>query len=117
MKRDLDLIREILLEVQADRDPLAIQSQPEEIVRGHCVIAIEAGLLIGRLQPVPETLSRFPIAIVQRLSWAGHDFLGPASNPSRWERVKTLLAKVGGDWTLDLVKDLLTNEMVHHLER
>jgi len=111
MKRDLDLIREILLTLEAETPLEAIAGHTIQDLNAHLVLAIEAGLLVGATQPLAGLEDDWPLAIVQRLSWAGYDFLDAARSPNRWAQVRSQILKAGGQWTLDLVKELLQQEL------
>lgn len=71
----------------------------------HAALAIEAGLLHGVCTHNVE--GHVVSATLQKLTWAGHDFLDAARNESVWKSVKAKIAKVGGAWTFEVVKALL----------
>jgi hypothetical protein len=98
MKRDMDLVRQILLALESEPDgstgsELTIDGYSDAQVGYHVLIMMEAGLLVGA-----ETTSfgSGPEAIASRLTWEGHEFLDAAREPSRWEQAKKLLGKAGG---------------------
>lgn len=114
MKRDMDLVRSILMTVEehqhgfAPRD-VAFEGFTEEQIGYHAYIMIEGGLVEGA--DVTTRGSDSPEAIITRLTWAGHEFLESAREPSRWKQAKELIKPVGGAsiavWTAvltDLVK-------------
>ena len=86
MKRNMELVRELLLRVEADEGfgSLASKYSQEEIV-GHVEILLDAKLLEGK---VYHDLSGDPgSAYIQRLTWAGHEFLDNARNDTVWNKV------------------------------
>jgi len=98
MKRDMDLIRQIALHIEDSPDGWAPQSftiegYTNEQIGFHVLLMIEGGLVQG--QDV-TSFSRTPAGRASRLTWAGHEFLDAAREPTRWERTKALLAKAGG---------------------
>jgi Hypothetical protein (DUF2513) len=49
-----------------------------------------------------------PTIVPLRLTWAGHEFLDAAREPSRWEKARDLVLKAGGA-TLPIWQQLLGN--------
>ena len=74
MKRDMELVHEILLEVES-WDPgspgktIAFKRRPYDEVKGHVLLLLDAGLI--ELQPNVDR----DLLIVSRLTWAGHELL------------------------------------------
>ena len=105
MKRDLALIRCLLLSAEAEEKLEATTDYSEKQVLYHCELAIEAGLLEGQVfhneQGQPFS------AVVQRLTWAGHDFLDAARSETNWKEATDQIEKAGGSWTFEIVKSLL----------
>ena len=105
MKRDLDLIRYLLLETETGEKPEAMKDYSEEQVLYHCELSIEADLLEGQVfhnergQPFS--------AVIQRLTWDGHDFLDSARSETNWKKATDQIEKAGGSWTFEIVKSLL----------
>jgi hypothetical protein len=109
MKRDMDLVRKILLAIEASpsgRAPEALQIEGYDAAQigYHVVIMMEAGLVEGI--DTSDMDSPGPEASPTRLTWSGHEFLDAARPPERWERVKAMVAKVGGA-TMPVWLDLL----------
>ena len=105
MKRDMDLVREILFEVESwpsdgSRSEVLIGERNPGEVEEHVRIMIAAGLLHG------DELA-FRQVLVDRLSWAGHDFLDAARNSETWERAKGTFAEKGIGMPFDALKSLL----------
>ena len=105
MKRDLELIRWILLSVERDDSILSHPQHTDAAILDHLELLVEAGLLRGEVDPPESGDGRG--ARIQRLSWAGHDFLDAAKNERLWERAKRTVAETGGSWTLEGLKALL----------
>ena len=95
MKRDMDLIRLILLEIE--------NSEPYEILRldlcgyqdkevnYHLELLISAGLVEGEMN-YAGGMRASPLV---RLAWPGHDFLDSIRSESIWARTKELLKNKG----------------------
>lgn len=116
MKRDMDLIRELLLRLEAlPMRPGAIvhiyvdESDPEDsfLVEGfsadqaghHLHLIWDAGLIDGgNTRPMVGVNFR-------SLTWAGHDFLDSIRDPVVWDKTKKGALEAGG-FTFDLLKDL-----------
>ncbi len=113
MQRDLDLIRYLLLQNESGEMPEAMARYSEKQVLYHCELAIEAGLLKG--QVFHNSAGQPSAAVIQRLTWDGHDFLDAARSPSHWAQAKAQIVKAGGSWTFDLLKSLLVEIAKHAL--
>lgn len=114
MKRDLDLIREILLAVEDFPDCVdrrSIKNLPisekhdESLLQYHLLLLREAGLIDAW-----ELKSQASIPDIRpiRLTWAGHEFLDAARDKNRWQEARKVAQSVGG-MTLSGVKDILVN--------
>lgn len=94
----MDLIREILLRVNADPSlngsrfevfsPTDFPGHTQEEIAYHLDLLFEAGFVKGL-----ETLDA-PAPAISRLTWEGHEFLGSISDPTVWEKVKQQIAGI-----------------------
>ena len=107
MRRDMDLVREILQRVAGAEDGWdseGFNSYSQEIVAYHVGIMIEAGLLSA----IDASSNDGAAYMHSQLTWAGNDFLDSALEPKRWNEAKALIDKVGGAslrvWTDVLAK-------------
>jgi hypothetical protein len=115
MKRDMELIRKILLAVEASETgwadhPLEIEGYDDHTVGYHALLLIEAGLCEG--QNVTSSGSKGPEGFITRLTWEGYEFLEAAKEPSRWQEAKdTIFVKLGSAsfqvWTAVLTRLML----------
>ena len=117
MKRDMELIRAILLEVEKSeygyfRDKLKINGYTEEEIGYHSYLIIEAGLADGPNCTVMG--SKSPEAEVTSLTWEGHDFLDAVKNENVWNKSKEKLKKVGSA-SLSVVKDVAVSVLKKEL--
>ncbi len=109
MKRDMDLCRDILLNLE-DK-PFApgtikveIDGKSEQDVSYHLKLLDQAGLVEA------EDLSRSTQEMKWRancLTWDGHEFLEASRNQGTWDRVKGTLAEKSVGTSFDIVKALL----------
>lgn len=112
MKRDMELIRKLLLVIEDHPeayapDSIEVPDYQEDIVNYHLRLLLDAGLIEGR-----ETMimgQQYPKASMYRLTWAGHDFLDTAREDTRWKRAMTVVADKGGTIAFDILKALLTS--------
>jgi len=109
MKRDMDLAREILLQMEkAPYDGtwhfVAVEGHSPEEVTYHVMLLDQAGLIEA------ENLSSMDGAewAPKTLTWAGHEFLDASRDNNRWENAKRILKDKGVDLTFDILKDVLT---------
>jgi hypothetical protein len=112
MKRDMDLIRELLLKLEAlpmrPGGIVTIPSDAAEIaVPGYDSAQIDYHLgQIRRAGFIDEGGSRPMSGIGFRcLTWQGHDFLDSVRDPKIWAKTKDGALAAGG-FTVDLLKDL-----------
>lgn len=113
MKRDMDLVRGILLAIEANesgRAPqkLSVDGYTDEQIGYHVLIMMEAGVVVGRES---KEIGRPPNARATRLTWEGHDFLDASREPARWEKAKGVASKVGGV-TIEVMGTILTRLML-----
>jgi len=98
MKRDMDLIRAMLLAIESYPRGFApkieIPGYTPEQIGYHAVLLGEAGL--AEVIDMTCNESDTPDAIVDRLTWAGHEFLDSALDVRIWNRAKDSIAKIGG---------------------
>ena len=91
MKRDWDLIREILLAVQARPDlrpqPIKLEGYDDMVVARHVEMLHAAGLLEGR-RKTRSSSDEPPFILVTDLTWEGHDFLGALQDKTVWAKLK-----------------------------
>ena len=109
MKRDVDLVRKILLAC-ADHEHgyaprgLAIEGYSEEQIGYHVYLMMQAGLVEG--DDVTHSGCRSPQAVLTSVTWAGHDFLEASRDEGRWTKAKKAAGSTGG-MVLDVLKSVL----------
>lgn len=102
MKRDMDLIRTILVKIEADPDyhgelrsisaaGLGITGHTDTEVIYHVVMLIEAGFLVGNTK-----MARAGAVVVSKLTWKGHELLDDIRDPEIWEKTKERAKAVAG---------------------
>ena len=108
MKRDMELIRLLLLEVEGDEKPdLNKYSQDQQVY--HMALLIEAELVKGAVIDDQDGITRSVIPI--RLTWKGHEFLDAARNPSIWNKAMDKMKSAGASLPLPVIQDLLISAL------
>lgn len=122
MRRDLGLIRELLLKLEPLSGPHAWQTihpaDPEVQVEGHTPDEIDYHLQMLVEQGFVEEPRSGPMEgiIFRKLTWAGHDYLDAVRDPKVWRKTKEATDRVGS-WTFELVKELAKAIIKGELQR
>jgi hypothetical protein len=114
MKRNIDLIREILLVVEESSSPegcqVKIPGRSGEEVYYNAQLAQEAGFIDARFA------HGSPDFHVIRLTYQGHEFLDAARSETRWVKAKEIVIKNTGTLTLEALKFALEALVKHALK-
>ena len=111
MKRDMELIREILFYIEAhDNVSVVVDGYDQRAISYHIRLLSEAKLIHAAVLS-----SNSGEIVVQesgqtRLTWDGHEFVDAAREPTRWNKVKSAL----GDATIGAYIGLLNQVAVHY---
>jgi hypothetical protein len=113
MKRDMDLVREILIAIEDapfDGGPLRLMPpanySPDQVAY-HIMLLHQAGLIFAfdfSTDVAPDWRPGY-------LTWEGHEFLNAARDGGRWSRAKTLVLEKGGGLVFEILKEALVYEM------
>jgi hypothetical protein len=112
MKRDLDLIRDILARVEAMQGPgnFKIDGRSDAEVCYNVQLAAENGLLIAKFPPgYSDTF------MIIRLTFDGHEFLDASRSETVWASAKEKMAGSAGTITMEGLKLLLKVGISHAL--
>jgi Hypothetical protein (DUF2513) len=107
MKRDMDLVRNILLEIESkDKGDgrwieISIPEVDNKILHEHLFLIFKSGLIEGNDGTTMSSREFLP----KRLTWTGHDFLDSVRDPEIWQKTKDG-AKAAGGFTIELLADL-----------
>lgn len=110
MKRDLELIRKIILAVEDLPTGLVlsgpkIDGYTDEQIGYHNYLIIDAGLAKGEdTTCISHTSPRW---MLSHLTSAGHDFADAARNDTTWNRATSLVKEKTGSTSLDIFKEVL----------
>lgn len=114
MKRDMELVRRILISLADSEYPLdgklfVDDATSFEKVAYHFEIMQEAGLVKANVQR--EWGKTAVHAVVGPMTWEGNDFLDAVRNEKVWKRVMTKVAQISGSATFEIVKKLASESL------
>lgn len=106
MKRDLDLVKRLLLLIEEkDSDSIELKIPPD-IDRGvavyHLKIMEQAGFTKNDIKYADDK----PLWIFSSLTWGGHEFLDAIRNDKVWTKVKNVVAEKGGSIPFEILKSM-----------
>lgn len=111
MKRDLDLVRCILISVEKADGPISdvmLAKCCEDISRlaFHIELMQAHGLLTASVE---RDAYGDPLSLeVGGLTWEGYDYLDAIRSPQVWNKAKDAISKAVGDTSLSIVKQTCT---------
>ena len=102
MKRDFDLIRKILLEIESCDDPqgmgdsrgIRTREHSTKCIQQHVGLLVDAGFVAGKHLKTINSPVGFYLQV--NLAWRGHEFLDNARDDSIWQTVKK---ELGSKWS------------------
>ena len=109
MKRDMDLVRSILLEIEKQYQSTAIHNLTIEgcdmaKIAYHCKILHEAGLVSDyNAQYDDDDIDFFTVG---PLTWDGNDYLDKIRDNSIWKKTKDVIRKKGLPLVIDTIKTI-----------
>lgn len=113
MKRNMELIRKILLTVEdkyvdtwLHNNEIKIDGYDMKTIGYHCAVLHDAGLLYDyKGQYGDGELLQFGVG---RLTWDGHEFLDKIKSDTVWNKTKDIITEKGIPFVLDAVKEIAT---------
>lgn len=109
MERNLNLIRELLLEIEkmpAGSGPIQFHSvdgnTSSEEITYHLSLLLDVGFIDAKKITTYEGATY----LVRRMTWNGHDYLDSVRSDAVWSGVQRKLSKIGGTAALATVKQL-----------
>lgn len=107
MKRDMDLARTILEQVEDKSDgtnwvDLVVPDRTQAELGYHVMLLDQAGLLTA--EEVSNTEIQYWRAI--KLTWDGHEFLDAIRNDTVWSKVKETAKEKGSAMPFEIIKQL-----------
>ena len=114
MKRDLNLVREILFRCEA----IPAGEAPETkdlagLAADHATLAAHIGIMAdaGLLAVVDASSHDGEDYVIVKITWAGHEFLQSVRDDTVWKKAKDHVLKPGASWTFDILKEWLKFEV------
>lgn len=108
MKRDMDLIRKILTDVE-DHGPRSFDD-PNDVYQ--VILMNDAGLVEAQ---ITSAIGGANFAQIFRLTWAGHDFLDAVREDTIWKKVQEKVIKQGASWTFSILLEYAKQEIKNQL--
>lgn len=108
VKRDIELIRKVMLEAEKTKDPHElvdprIEGYNETEISYHVALLDDAGLLHAR--------DRSAIGVFRwsagMLTWAGHEFVEAARDEEVWKEARAIVEKSGNGVVFDILHKAL----------
>lgn len=108
MKRDLDLIRHILIVIEnSDSDKLTVDSFTtdefnEKMVSFHISLLLDCGYIeAAKFTVIGQKYQQY---IVKRMTSSGYDYLDAIRSDNIWFKTKEALKSIGNSASLDIIK-------------
>ncbi len=112
MKRDMDLIRLLLLEV-GDVKEVDLSSYTNDQILYHSALLIESKYCRGFVLRGND--GQLHGANIIALKWKGHNLLDAGRDEEIWEKVKEKISIAGGAYTMGILLDMLKQELKNKL--
>jgi hypothetical protein len=109
MKRDLELIKKILLWLEEDTDPfkpkntIFVENVEKYKFYYHLKLLLQGGLVEARVINNDSGEYYYPTA----LTWEGHEFLDALKNDTAWAKLKKNVVSKGTDVPFSVLKEVL----------
>lgn len=104
MKRDFELVRLLLLELEGE-EPADVSAYTKDQVHYREALITEAGFAEGMIHYPSSRLPDIPdVAVLHRLTWEGHEFLDKARSDKTWNKAIALVKDKGLSLSLDAIK-------------
>jgi hypothetical protein len=108
MKRDMHLIRNIVLHIENQSleergSRIEIEGYSNEIISFHIMLLDEAGLVKGDDMSGMTDIEWF----ADRLTWAGYEFLEASRDDKMWKKAIETITSKGGGLVFEVLKQLL----------
>jgi hypothetical protein len=111
MKRDMELIRLLLIQQETGESPSELESYPVDAQIYNLELMHDAGFIVANF--MRDATGEAKGATIRRLTWSGHDFLDSTSDSEIWKLAKEHVIKPGASWTFSLLVEWL-KQQAHH---
>ncbi|QHI68743.1 DUF2513 domain-containing protein [Tichowtungia aerotolerans] len=114
MKRDMDIIRTVVLAVRDSDKPLSsISGIAPKVFIYHAQLLEEAGLVTASFSGGGKPLAN--AAMIFRLTWTGQDFADSIKDESIWNKAKENILKPSASWTFGILAEYIKAEITRKL--
>jgi hypothetical protein len=119
MKRDIELVRKLLLFFEEKKDGRPVEVPPIDgydklTIKTHLVMLYDASLI--RCEPTLSSTSDRVIEVLPfELTWAGHDFIQTMRDDNLWKKAKEYVLKPGASWSFEILKEWGKHEIRQQL--
>lgn len=108
MKRDFDLIRHIMIDIEKipafqQEQNFSYEGYDTATINQHIALLIDAGLVKGKASETNVKRS----VLVDDLTWQGQDFLNAMRDDNIWNKAKEQVLKPGVSFTFGLLLEWL----------
>jgi len=111
MKRDMELVRKLLLYVEENytykplnSDSVRMDGYSDEVIGYHVKIMADGGLI--ETIDATSTDSRTYQCFIRGITWNGHEFLDLVRDEGVWSNVKAALKRVGSAASFEVAKNV-----------
>lgn len=111
MKRDMDLVRQILITMsENERGPNikwaeALPDYAEDVILHHAHLMSQGGLIDAI--DVTSISHLLPVALPTSITWDGHEFLDSSRDPTVWDKAKKYVIKPAGGVAMSVLTEWL----------
>src|SRR5207244_12528052 len=114
MRRDMDIIRLLMLELEGDEKAAEkLKGYDEPLVVYNAALLVDSGLVEGAVARGGDN-EPFNVAM-DHMTWAGHDFLAAARDETLWKKAKQNVMKPAASYTFEIVKEYVKAEISKRL--
>jgi hypothetical protein len=119
MKRDMDLIRAIMLALEDRPEPalnlseMSMEGHDDAVVLEHLILLDEAGFISMNVEYFAG--GETPQFIVHRITWAGHEFLAAVRSDKIWAKATKVLTTAGVGFGWPILQAVLRAKAAEHL--
>lgn len=105
MKRDLSLIRNLLLEIESEEITKGNVTTLNDKKHLHLLWLIEAKYIIGEMDGSGKV---YP----ERLTWEGNEYLDAVRNEKVWKKLSKRISDFGSSVSVEIVKKLASDIII-----
>jgi hypothetical protein len=108
MKRNMEIIRLVLMEQEIGQASAELSEFSDDEVMYNMVLMKDAGLVEASI--IEDGSGDIARVTIIRMTWAGHDFLDAARDDTIWKKAKARFFKPTASWTFSLLVEWLKAE-------